>query len=89
MEAAIRNTNIPGATVAVLEDSRRAARLDQAGQFNQVVRQFLGAPPPSMPIESLAGSFVTIGCRRGIEKRLSCRRHDFQWVGHGFRSRPQ
>jgi 3-oxoadipate enol-lactonase len=48
-------SQIPGATVAVLEDSRHAAPMDQAGRFNQVVRQFLGEPSPSMPIESLAG----------------------------------
>src|SRR5260370_7386713 len=37
-------SQIPGATVAVLEDSRHAAPLDQAALFNQVVGQFLAAP---------------------------------------------
>ena len=46
---------IPGAVVAVVEDSRHAANMDQAGQFNRIVRQFLAAGPPSMPMERLAG----------------------------------
>ena len=48
-------SRIPGAVVAVLKDSRHAAPMDQAGQFNRIVRQFLAAPSSSMPIESLAG----------------------------------
>lgn len=48
-------SQIPGAPVAVLEDFRHAAPMDQAGQFNKVVMRFLAATSPSMPIESPAG----------------------------------
>ncbi|HWZ30489.1 MAG TPA: alpha/beta hydrolase [Bryobacteraceae bacterium] len=37
---------IPGARVAVLEDSRHAGPLDQPDQFNRVVLEFLGAAVP-------------------------------------------
>jgi len=37
---------IPGAHVAVLEDSRHAGPLDQPDQFNRVVLEFLGAAVP-------------------------------------------
>jgi pimeloyl-ACP methyl ester carboxylesterase len=45
-------SQISGAVVAVVEDSRHAAPLDQPEQLNHIVRQFLIAPST---IESLAG----------------------------------